>query len=227
MKHFIRPRPGHVDIQSGILRSILKQEMPGLDRPFMPIHKLPGLKLVWSTVTFKHGYSLNSRSVSGSRPELVLHAQLRPGLPIAIRDNMTAFTLLCLNDFHNKFYVSRPDLQRSGQPTCFGYRRKDIEEGEEEISDETLRLSDAVKAELKSRLSVRSFRDLENERENGNRRKGNNERRNNIRWYFKDLWRIVGMASRTLFLGVVLLITPGKIKLLYYFMEIIFFISTF
>ena len=30
MKHFIRPRPNQVDIQSGISRSMLKQRMPGL-----------------------------------------------------------------------------------------------------------------------------------------------------------------------------------------------------
>ena len=120
-------------------------------------------------------------------------------------------SLIFRNFMNFELFVIRPDIERSGQPTCIGYKRKDIEEDEEEISDETLRLSDVVTAELKSRLSVGNFGDLEHDDVGGNRRKGNNERRNRFRWYFKDLWRIAGMASRTLFLGVVLLVTPGSL----------------
>ncbi|XP_043474401.1 protein turtle-like isoform X2 [Leptopilina heterotoma] len=99
--------------------------------------------------------------------------------------------------------------QISGRPTCVRFKRKEIEEGGKEITDENLRLREVVTAELKSRLSVGSFKNLEDDGEDGNGRKRNNQRRNRFRWFIKDLWRIVGMASRTLFLGVVLLVTPG------------------
>ncbi|KAK2581283.1 hypothetical protein KPH14_008071 [Odynerus spinipes] len=101
----------------------------------------------------------------------------------------------------------------SGQPTCTGsrtYKRRNKEEEKE--GGRILRRvsgSDGSPFHGKLRFSTKSFDRIEDEAETTTKEEGEGERKQRLRWCRRDFRRIAEVATRTLLLGIVLLVTPG------------------
>ncbi|KAI4501523.1 hypothetical protein M0802_003400 [Mischocyttarus mexicanus] len=98
----------------------------------------------------------------------------------------------------------------SGQPTCTGsraYKRQEKEEDTEEIRILRRVIGSDGSFHGKLRFSTKSFDSIENEAEATT--EGEGERKQRLRWCRRDFRRIADVATRTLLLGIVLLVTPG------------------
>ncbi|KAI4489197.1 hypothetical protein M0804_004695 [Polistes exclamans] len=100
----------------------------------------------------------------------------------------------------------------SGQPTCTGsraYKRQEKEEDTEEIRILRRVIGSDGSFHGKLRFSTKSFDSIENEAEATTQGEGEGERKQRLRWCRRDFRRIAEVATRTLLLGIVLLVTPG------------------
>ncbi|KAL2732595.1 protein turtle-like isoform X1, partial [Vespula maculifrons] len=98
----------------------------------------------------------------------------------------------------------------SGQPTCTGsrtYKRREKEEDTEERRILRRVIGSDGSFHGKLRFSTKSFNRIENEAEATT--EGEGERKQRLRWCRRDFRQIAEVATRTLLLGIVLLVTPG------------------